>query len=222
MFYTPDKGRQMHSQLDIFAAARNLQREQLERSGDLPADFFIVPHFISSAEERELIAAIDAAEWSSVLKRRVQQYGYRYDYKARAVSDRDRIGEIPQWAEPLAERLVACEYFAKTPDQVIVNEYEPGQGISAHTDRTTCFGPVIASLSLGSNVVMDFTDGHDRSGSVVLPRCSLLVLTGDSRSTWRHGIAQRRRDIVNSTTIQRARRLSLTFRTVLLSDAPPQ
>ena len=34
-------------------------------------------------------------------------------------------------------------------EQAIVNEYEPGQGIAPHVDRD-CFGPVVATVSLGS------------------------------------------------------------------------
>jgi alkylated DNA repair dioxygenase AlkB len=211
----------MHEQIDIFAAAANLQREHIERDGDLPADFVVVPHFISNAEERALLESIDASAWNTDLKRRVQQYGYRYDYKARAVSERDRLGDLPQWAIPIAARLVDCDYFDAMPDQVIVNEYLAGQGISSHTDRTTCFGPVIASLSLGSDVIMNFNESNGRAGSIVLPRCSLLVLQGAARSKWRHGIAQRRRDAINSTAFQRNRRVSLTFRSVLLSEEPP-
>ena len=37
----------------------------------------------------------------------------------------------------------------------VVVEYEPGQGIAPHIDRD-CFGPVVATVSLGSAVNMDF------------------------------------------------------------------
>lgn len=56
----------------------------------------------------------------------------------------------------LAERLVADGRFAAVPDQVIANEYLPGQGISAHVDCEPCFGEVIASLSLLSACEMRF------------------------------------------------------------------
>jgi alkylated DNA repair dioxygenase AlkB len=207
----------MQEQIDIFAPAAPIV-PTLKRSGDLPDDFVIVPDFVSRAEERELLGKIDAASWNRDLKRRVQQYGFRYDYKARAVSDRDRLGELPDWALEIAQRLVDCEYFASVPDQVIVNEYDPGQGISPHIDRTTCFGPTIASLSLGSDIVMDFIDETGKSGAVVLPRRSMLVLRGSSRAIWRHGIAHRRRDVINAETFARKRRVSLTFRAVNVTE----
>jgi alkylated DNA repair protein alkB family protein 8 len=37
-----------------------------------------------------------------------------------------------------------------TPNQVTVNEYIPGQGISPHVDTHTPFGEFIFSLSLGA------------------------------------------------------------------------
>jgi alkylated DNA repair dioxygenase AlkB len=205
----------MQEQIDIFASAA---RPTLHRTGDLPDDFVIVPDFLSKAEEHELLLKIDAAPWNLDMKRRVQQYGYRYDYKARAVSDRDRIEDLPDWAFEISQRLIECNYFDTIPDQVIINEYEPGQGISPHTDRTSCFGPTVASLSLGSDIVMDFIDDGGKSGAVMLPRCSMLVLRGSSRARWRHGIAQRRRDIINAETFTRKRRVSLTFRVVVIAD----
>jgi alkylated DNA repair dioxygenase AlkB len=46
-------------------------------------------------------------------------------------------------------------------DQAIINEYQPGQGISPHVDCVPCFGPVVAAISLGSDCVMDFTHPED-------------------------------------------------------------
>jgi len=115
-----------------------------------------VPDFISPAEERALIQAIDDQPWMSDLKRRVQHYGYKYDYKARAVTPDSYLGPLPDWLESILEKLPF------KPDQAIVNEYEPGQGISAHIDCVPCFDDTIASLSLGSGTVMQFTNGQEK------------------------------------------------------------
>jgi hypothetical protein len=50
---------------------------------------------------------------------------------------------------------------------------------------------------------------------VYLPPRSLLVLRGDARYTWSHGIASRHRDKVDQQLLPRGRRVSLTFRQVL-------
>lgn len=115
-----------------------------------------IPAFITKEEEQALIEAIDQSSWLTDLKRRVQHYGYKYDYKARAVTDDAYIGELPDWIVPIAKRLQEQGVFKTIPDQAIVNEYEPGQGISAHVDCIPCFGEMIASLTLGSGAIMQF------------------------------------------------------------------
>jgi alkylated DNA repair dioxygenase AlkB len=45
---------------------------------------------------------------------------------------------------------------------------------------------------------------------------SLLVLSGEARFAWTHGIAARRFDVIDGVRTARARRVSLTFRTVVL------
>jgi len=42
-----------------------------------------------------------------------------------------------------------------------------------------------------------------------------MVMGGDARYLWRHSIAARRSDVVDGRGIERDRRVSLTFRTVL-------
>jgi hypothetical protein len=40
----------------------------------------------------ELLGKVDAGSWLLDLKRRVQHFGYRYDYRARAISFSDHLG----------------------------------------------------------------------------------------------------------------------------------
>ncbi len=63
--------------------------------------------------------------WCTDLKRRVQHYGYRYDYKARQARRDDYLGPLPALFQQLAERLTFEGHFQAVPDQVIVNEYQP-------------------------------------------------------------------------------------------------
>jgi alkylated DNA repair dioxygenase AlkB len=174
-----------------------------------------IAEFVTHEEEAALIAAVDAEPWLDDLWRRVQHYGFRYDYKARSVDPSLRLGPLPAWAEPLARRLVAGGHMPEMPDQLIVNEYQPGQGIGAHMDAPA-FGPVIGSVSLGAPCVMNFTEiaGEGREQLVLAPR-SLLVLAGPARHSWKHGIPVRACDRIGDQDIPRGRRVSLTFRTVL-------
>jgi alkylated DNA repair dioxygenase AlkB len=178
-----------------------------------------VPDFVSVEEETGLLAAIDAAPWRADLKRRVQHYGYRYDYKSRTVDRSMYLGELPAWASALDARLQERGLVPRPSDQVIVNEYEPGQGISAHVDCEPCFDGVIVTISLGSACVMNFA--HREEGTVVpvlLEARSVAIMTGESRSAWTHCIPGRKSDTFEGRTFQRARRLSLTFRKVILSE----
>lgn len=182
------------------------------------AGLYYIPHYIDESTEAALLEIIDGQPWMNDLKRRVQHYGWRYDYKARNVTSDLRIGELPDWLQSYAACLQQAGLFAETPDQVIINEYQPGQGISAHIDCVPCFAGTIASLSLGSPCVMNFT--HSKMGeksSLMLEPRSLLVLRDDARYVWQHAIAGRKTDKWNGQSIQRTRRISLTFRKVIVA-----
>ena len=181
------------------------------------------PSFLDEAHQRSAIERIDSEPWLTDLQRRVQHYGWRYDYSARMVSRDMRIGPLPEWLEEIACTLDRqFSEFDTVPNQAIINEYEPGQGIAMHVDRH-CFGSAVATVSLGDDWTMDFQLAG-KSGpkeSMLLPRGSVLVLSGDARYRWRHGIAKRGfdRDPRSGQKRARKRRLSLTFRTVRLDDA---
>lgn len=183
----------------------------------LPAGARYFSNYISPSDEVDLLSQIDDLPWLGDLKRRVQHYGYRYDYKARRVTEELYLGLLPDWLNEFADRLWKEEIFGTKPDQVIINEYLPGQGIAAHVDCEPCFGDTVASLSLSSPCVMDFSSL--RSGdalSIYLEPQSLLVLKDQARFVWKHGIPARKSDLIEGQRIVRGRRVSLTFRTVIL------
>ncbi|WP_245304083.1 alpha-ketoglutarate-dependent dioxygenase AlkB [Hoeflea olei] len=185
-------------------------------STNLPPGAICLPSFISAEEEAAFVGHLDACEWSTELKRRVQHFGYRYDYRARAVTADAYLGPLPVWLAPLAERLRETGVFCSLPDQVIANEYLPGQGISAHVDCVPCFGDAIVSVSLLSSCEMVFRER--RSGAkraVRLEPRSAVLLTEAARYNWTHEIPARKSDAVDGVRIERARRISLTFRKVI-------
>ncbi|QGG89868.1 alpha-ketoglutarate-dependent dioxygenase AlkB [Agrobacterium sp. MA01] len=187
----------------------------METQPHLPPGASLVPDWITPAREAVLAAFLDAGAWSGELKRRVRHFGYRYDYRARSATAESRIGPLPDMLKGLAERLVADGFFSDVPDQVIANEYLPGQGISAHVDCEPCFGEVIASLSLLSGCEMRFgclASGETRA--VILQPRSLLMLVGPARRDWTHAIPARRSDVIDGVRVMRVRRVSLTFRTM--------
>eukprot|EP00759_Apiculatamorpha_spiralis_P029562 PhF_6_TR31728/c0_g1_i1/m.46692/K10770/ALKBH8; alkylated DNA repair protein alkB homolog 8 len=194
---------------------------------------------LTSDEEKSLLAAIDdpstATSWSNDLKRRTQHYGYKYNYSGKA--DKIQSDPIPTWAMETWNRCCGGggggtfregkEFVLPTPDQLIVNEYLPGQGISAHVDHTGMFQDGIVSISLGSHCVFRFKEKKSTRGTtsgdneeetnkktveVVVPRRSMLVLTGDARYNWTHEIVARKTD---KDVGARGRRVSLTFRKMI-------
>lgn len=178
----------------------------------------VLREWLDTTAQRALTTEIDAAAWSSELKRRVQHYGHRYDYGRRSVAAagrREQAPPLPPWARTLAARLHRDGLMTQPADQVIVNEYLPGQGISAHVDCVPCFGPHVAAISVGSAYTMDFTSPDDVRVPVRLEPGSLCVMTGAARYEWRHAIAARKSDPTPTGRVLRGRRVSVTFRTVL-------
>lgn len=177
-----------------------------------------IPDFITPAEETALFDTIDQHPWLTDLKRRVQHYGWKYDYTARRVDESMRLGSLPDWLRDYCKRLCNEGYFPKLPDQVIINEYQPGQGIAPHIDCVPCFEEMIASLSIASPCMMDFTKAAtgEKINHLLEPR-SLLIFSGEARYQWRHGIAARKTDKYEGQVVQRDRRISLTFRNVIVN-----
>lgn len=174
-----------------------------------------IPHYISLQHHDSLIEIIDAQPWRTDLARRTQHYGYVYDYRAKTVDPAMYLGTLPGWLQRIAVHLYADGLVSDVPDQAIINEYEPGQGIADHVDCTPCFGDVVISLSLGSPAVMDLKRGGTSIPVLLEPR-SVLVLRDEARFEWTHGIGRRKHDVVHETTIPRERRVSVTFRKVII------
>jgi alkylated DNA repair dioxygenase AlkB len=173
--------------------------------------------YLDDAREQALTEVIDRQPWLTELRRRVQHYGYKYDYKGRKVTPEMYLGPLPGWLQPLCGELKDGGLMPRVADQVIINEYEPGQGIAPHVDCVPCFADTIASLTLGSSCLMEFTKVKTREKvPLLLARRSLVVLSGEARYEWRHAIPARKSDTQEGRVVVRGRRLSLTFRNVLV------
>jgi alkylated DNA repair dioxygenase AlkB len=177
--------------------------------------------YLDVSEQDGLLATIDRQRWLTDLSRRVQHYGYRYDYTRKKVDATMHLGPLPEWAERLAGRLQEDGHSPDRLDQLIVNEYFPGQGVALHVDCVPCFGDTVLSLSLGSTCVMTMSHPPTQTRiDILLEPGSLLVLQGPARYEWRHGIGGRKTDHHNGQTYRRTRRVSLTFRRVLRARGP--
>jgi alkylated DNA repair dioxygenase AlkB len=168
-----------------------------------------VPEYLDRETHDRLLAAVDLHPWQMSVDHGVQVYGYHYNHAKRAGY---RIGELPPWAGDLAVRLWRDGLLPNVPDQMVANDYRPGSGIFAHVDQAA-FGNTIASVSLGSTCVMQFSNTEvERMEELLLEPRSVLILSGEARWAWKHEIPARAVDMWRTQERPRSRRVSLTFR----------
>ena len=197
-----------------------------------PEGFEYHRDFLTEPEGKVLLTHINHpdAKWLKDLSRRVMHFGYKYDYASRMLDESALIGPLPEWLQQLAQKVreTASEEARQRLDprqpfdQAIINEYNPGQGIAAHIDRD-CFGPIVATVSLGSAINMDFRQksadksadkSTDKKHIQRVEERSLIVLQDAARNEWTHEIKKRKSDTWQGQKTKRFRRTSITFRTI--------
>jgi len=192
----------------------------------LPSGLEVLEAFISSQEEKELLGLFDWTESSSLdgamKHRQVKHFGYEFNYTTNNIDPNLPLeAKIPDLCLDICQRAVEKGLIDVLPDQLTINRYLPGQGIPPHTDTHSCCTSTILSLSLGSSTVMQFRGPGAKLVSVLLPAKSLLVMSGESRYAWTHGITPHKHDVVKDkdsgglTLLTRGERVSLTFRKTL-------
>lgn len=174
---------------------------------------FLYPDFIDEAKERQLLDEIDSQIWIVDYLRRLQYYGYRnelekpYDLIPFPVS-------MPPMIYQLSQEIVKQGIVLLQPDQVIINEYVPGEGIKPHKDRAY-YENQICGVNLGSGCIMRFIRGQNEEVvDVEIPRRSVYVMQDDARKKWKHAIPPRKKDNIQGTVKHRERRVSITYRKV--------
>lgn len=156
----------------------------------------LIKKYITKKEEIELLEEIDSKEWDTTLKRRTQQYGYRYNYESKQALEK---------APKIFRSLKKVWPF--TVDQVIINEYNRGQGISAHIDKIDQLGDYVAGISLGSDATFEFVRVEDKhKEEIKIPRRSIFIMTYDSRYSWTHSLPAKK------SSLKKKRRVSITYR----------
>ncbi|CAD6244560.1 GSCOCG00013391001-RA-CDS [Cotesia congregata] len=202
-----------------------------EPVGDqLPGGLRLIEEFISREQEDRLLQLVDwdEHELNSELKhRKVKHFGYEFCYKTNRVDPNSPIEPIPADLEFLYGLFEEHGCGRYKYDQITINRYLPGQGIPPHIDTHSPFEDTILSLSCGSACVMDFKH-EDKKIQVYLPARSLLIMSGESRYTWTHGVCPRHHDVVEqkqgdkvtTTTLERGTRISFTFRKIRTGDCP--
>lgn len=171
-------------------------------------------NYLTEDEEKSLLKLLDESKNLTPIthskdSRYVIQYGYTYAYDRSGVI---KCSPIPDVYKKLvdAERIKIllekdCEF-----DQLIINRYLPGQGITAHIDHTKYFGDTIFCISIGTPVTINFTmdDNPKKDSAIVVEPRSAYAMTGDSRYKYKHSIPASAR--------QTGIRYSLTYRKVIV------
>ncbi|XP_050153082.1 alkylated DNA repair protein ALKBH8 homolog isoform X1 [Malus sylvestris] len=207
---------------------------------------YLFHDFVTAKEEEELLAAVDERHWNNLSKRRVQHYGYEFCYETRNVDSRKNLGELPRFVSPILERismLPNCkDDEAIVLDQLTVNDYPSGVGLSPHIDTHSAFEGLIFSLSLAGPCIMEFRrylegglpprpssssdfevecsekNSNFLRRAIYLPPRSMLLLSGEARYAWNHYIPHHKIDMVNDSVIRRgSRRVSFTLRKIRTS-----
>ncbi|KAI9884610.1 MAG: hypothetical protein M1823_003597 [Watsoniomyces obsoletus] len=184
-----------------------------------PPAAYYVTKFISAAEEQELLQKIHDAptsRWTNLSWRRLQAYPSQLSAKNGLLAT-----PLLEWLlDPIIPRLrnipiakdnlesLENHLFDRSPHQspnhVLINEYEPGQGIMPHEDGAA-YWPVVATVSLGAPIVLEIY-GKDSDGrreqepqwrilqEARRQECSngdsLLITTGSLYTDFLHGITE--------------------------------
>ncbi|CAH1802973.1 unnamed protein product, partial [Owenia fusiformis] len=198
------------------------------------------PEFITEQEHDYLLQQVYAApkpKWTQLSNRRLQNWGG-------LPHEKGMIAEpLPQWLGSYAGKLANLGIFQEhTPNHVLVNEYQPGQGIMPHEDGPL-FYPTVATISLGSHTILDFyhhrQDVEDNSTapqlgnqskdrlftSLLLEPRSLVIIQDDMYKKHLHGINETTVDDITDNIanleqckaevgnrLERTTRVSLTIR----------
>lgn len=185
----------------------------------IPQGLELHEHFVTEQEEQDLIREILASEgeWETLALRTVKHWGYKFDYKTKLISP-NCIPPIAPFFQPFIQKIVNQKILDFAPDQITVNMYEPGDGIPSHVETHSVFEDGVVSLSLQSSIMFEMRHPDSTVTEVFLPPRSLLVLKGESRYLWMHGIASRKTDLLNGLLVERGRRISVTFRKVRIGQ----
>jgi alkylated DNA repair dioxygenase AlkB len=160
----------------------------------LPAGFRYAPDVLSAAEEKRLVARIEALplkpfEFHGYLgNRRIFTFGHKYMF---AGADDREDHSIPDEMRPLMEMAGQISgQPAERFKQIMVTEYAPGAGIGWHLDRPNYED--IVSISFLAPCALRLRrkagDTWERRTAQIAPR-SAYLLHGAVRTSWQHSIA---------------------------------
>eukprot|EP00967_Tisochrysis_lutea_P071328 scaffold94651_cov33-Tisochrysis_lutea.AAC.1 len=131
----------------------------------LPPSVTYIPEFIDEEDEALLLMHVEQAppeRWSGGATdgRRTQNYGGAPGSLAVAEG-------LPDWLSPLVQAVVDSGAWGNVPppNHILINVFRPGAGLVPHTDGPMYAGPRVATLSLGSDVMLRVSSSHVNDSS---------------------------------------------------------
>ncbi|CAJ0916245.1 unnamed protein product [Ranitomeya imitator] len=225
-----------------------------------PRAAYYIPEYITAAEEEYLLRQVYNApkpKWTQLTGRKLQNWEIMaaFFHKQRHPD----YGSCPEvslthgvwcpksfhpWLQTYTDKISSLEVFGGSrANHVLVNEYNPGEGIMPHEDGPLYY-PTVTTISLGSHTLLDFYLPISGSGSeeenqaprteeqrhvlsLLLEPRSLFILREDLYKSHLHGIRPVTQDTLDhkvanlgqcaaraEETLARRTRVSLTVRLV--------
>ncbi|XP_073497769.1 alpha-ketoglutarate-dependent dioxygenase alkB homolog 6 [Phyllobates terribilis] len=206
-----------------------------------PRAAYYIPEYITAEEEEYLLRQVYNApkpKWTQLSGRKLQNWGG-------LPHPRGMVPEkLPPWLQTYTDKISSLEVFGGSrANHVLVNEYNPGEGIMPHEDGPLYY-PTVTTISLGSHTLLDFylpisgsgseeenqvprTEEQRRLLSLLLEPRSLFILREDLYKSYLHGIRPVTQDKLDlkvanlgqctaraEETLARRTRVSLTVRLV--------
>eukprot|EP00796_Vickermania_ingenoplastis_P009176 gene9176-6454_t len=200
---------------------------------------YIIPDFLSPEEHDSIFAELqerDQLHVQYLQRRRVAHFNRRFIYGVNKVDQLGKeVNPNPDFFVRLQRRLHNMDKDVRLSgplpdfgdqlcDQLTVNYYDYSDktgrscGIASHVDAHSAFMDQIFIVSLGSYTLMDFRPWHSPPDAAPIPVYleprSLVIMDGEVRYGWEHGIAEKRTDAVSELipSLYRGDRVSLTWR----------
>ena len=191
---------------------------------------YYIDNYITNEQHDSILQFFNNNEWDKIDTRIVQQYIYKLlpQKGDKLKQDLKRIkkkpfDEMPFCVEGILNQIINDKRFGIDDDyyfdQLSVNNYPSFGGISYHFDSIDCFDDFIVCLSFLSEAVINFKNIETNEiKQLLLKPKSLLILSGDARYKWKHGITDNNVHFYDGMRINRQQRISLTFRKCINLD----
>ncbi|XP_069765065.1 alpha-ketoglutarate-dependent dioxygenase alkB homolog 6 isoform X2 [Narcine bancroftii] len=123
------------------------------RVDQVPATVYYIPNFITVSEENYLLQQVynsPKPKWTQLSGRRLQNWG-GLPHPSGMLAEK-----LPDWLDKCTKKISSIGLFSgRAANHVLVNEYNPGEGIMPHEDGPLYF-PTVTTISLGSQTLLDF------------------------------------------------------------------